>query len=79
MVFYITYLWPLPVHTRKLPGIVIPPLLHDPGGNSICVIHQLEASDVGSALPEFRQIDVHESLVQDRNRRHSSDEPSLCG
>lgn len=74
MVFYITCLWPLPVHTRKLSGIIIPPLLHDPGGDSIRVIHQLEAGDVGSALPEFRQINIHKSLVQERNRRHSSDE-----
>lgn len=54
-----------------LSGIIIPPLLHDPGRNSICVIHQLEASDIGSTLPEFGQVNVHESLVQERKRRSS--------
>lgn len=72
--FYTTCLWPLPVHTWMLSGIIIPPLLHDPGRHSICVIHQLEASDIGSTLPEFGQVNVHEPLVQERNRRSSSEE-----
>lgn len=74
MGFYTTCLWPLPVHTRMLPGIIIPPLLHDPGGNSICVIHQLEASYVGSTFPEFGQVNIHESLQQERNSENSSEE-----
>lgn len=72
--FYTTCLWPLPVHTWVLSGIIIPPLLHDPGRNSICVIHQLETSDIGSTLPEFGQVNVHESLVEERNRRSLSEE-----
>lgn len=72
--FFTTCLWPLPVHTRMLPGIITPPLLHDPGGNSVRVIHQLEASHIGSALLEFGQVYIHESLVQERNRRSSLEE-----
>lgn len=86
MFFYTTCLWPLPVHTWMFSGIIIPPLLHDPGRNSICVIHQLETSDIGSTLPEFGQVNVHESLVEERNRRSLSEEdiskweggPCLC-
>lgn len=77
--FNTTCLWPLPVHTWVLSGIIVPPLLHDPGRNSVCVIHQLEASDIGSTLPEFGQVNVHESLVQERNRRSSSEEDIWIG
>lgn len=73
-IYCTTCLWPLPVHTWMLSGIILPPLLHDPGRNSICVIHQLEASDIGSTLSEFGQVNVHESLEQERNRRSSSEE-----
>lgn len=74
MVFSTTCLWPLPVNTRLFSGIIVFPLLHDPGWVHICVIYQLESSHICSTFLKFSQVNVHEALRKG-NKMRSNESP----